>query len=370
MVDLIEVDLHRLDVVSRDSFEWSITTLSSIHPEKPLAVGTSLGVHLHDFRTRARVSQDAPERVDREGWKDADVFKALFDPTPLPPYASLSQPTPTSILYLPRRDSSTLVTDDIYVSGRFSSILHYDRRKFPSIVDSIHSGALVNSLAALPYPFFPADHPDRKGGNLSAEEAEHMKSQPGSTLIAGGSYNQKGSLEIHSVGPRPMVQSLSTKNRYTAAASPLLFVANHGTKIVVSDGSGQIKWFERDGLTECRRLRIGHGWSDGGGGMFTSEPQLDDVARKIVSTRTKHGKSRPNNDNILFWTGERVGMVTFTTHAMFHERDFSSHGAEEAAEDKARREYADKMRDALERQADEVRFMSGLGLGTRSSFGL
>src|SRR5690606_18578095 len=48
-VDLIEVDLNRLDVVSRDSFEWSITTLSAIHPERPLMVGTSLGIHFHDF---------------------------------------------------------------------------------------------------------------------------------------------------------------------------------------------------------------------------------------------------------------------------------------------------------------------------------
>lgn len=373
------MDLNRLDVVSRDSFEWSITTLSAIHPDKPLVVGTSLGVHLHDFRARAKVIHDVPERVDGQSWQDTDVFKAIFDTNPLPPYASLSQPTPTGILYLPQlpqAGSASLVTDDIYISGRFSNILHYDRRKFPAIVNSIHSGAVVNSLAALPYPFSTVDHEIRQFGESSPEKVAEMKSRVGSALIAGGSYNQKGSLEIYGLAPAWSTAGRSTtllnsvvKNRFTAASSPILSVANHGTKIVFSDGSGLLKWFERDGNTECRRLRVGHSEADGRGSMSESEPQLDDVARKIVSTRTKHGACRPNNDDILFWTGERLGLVSFTRTPLYQERDFAGEG-EASAGDQARQEYVERMREALERQAGEVRFLSSLGIGTRSSFGL
>lgn len=366
------MDLNRLDVVSRDSFEWSITTLSAIHPDKPLIVGTSLGVHLHDFRARTRVAHDAPERVEGRSWQDTDVFKAIFDPNPLPPYASLSQPTPTSILYLPQRGSTSLVTDDIYVSGRFSNILHYDRRKFPAIVNSIHSGAMVNSLAALPYPFSTVDHEVRQFGESSAEKVKEMKSRVGSSLIAGASYNQKGSLEIYGLAPaqssagRGMTLLNSVvKNRYTAASSPILSVANHGTKIVFSDGSGLLKWFERDGNTECRRLRVGHSEADG-----RSSNMEDDVARKIVSTQTKHGKTRPNNDDILFWTGDQLGLVSFTRAPLYQENDFAGEDVEASDEGRARQEYADQMREALERQADEVKFLSGLGVGTRSAFGL
>ncbi|KAF4125183.1 FBOX protein [Geosmithia morbida] len=377
---LIEIDLHRLDVVSRESFEWSITTLSSIHPDRPLAVGTSLGVHLHDFRTRIRGFRDAPERVDSGDWEDTDVFKAIFDPNPLPPYASLSQPTPTSILYLPVRDDDVQVSDDIYVSGRFSNILHYDRRKFPAIVNSIHSGATVNSLAALPYPFYPANHPARRSAGLGADVLAEMKAQGGSTLMAGGGYNQKGSLELYGVGPRPVVGSLDrtadlcTRNRFTAAPAPIMYVTNHGTKIVISDGSGHIKWFERDGLTECRRIRVGHSKLDDGAGNLVKKPgaHLDDVARKVVSTRThKHGRARPNNDNVLFWTGERLGLVSFTSAPLFEEENFvAGREGDMPAEEEARREYSEQMHEALMRQANEARFLSGLGMGTRSSFGL
>ena len=331
---------------------------------------------MHDPRVQSRVSRDVSERVDIRQPQDLNVFKAIFDADPLPPYAPLSQPTPTSIVFLPRTDqnSNSLVTDDIYVSGRFSNILHFDRRKFPAIVNSIHSGAVVHSLAALPYPFSTVDHEVRRRAESSAEGVTQMKSRAGSTLIAGGSYNNKGSLEIYGLSPSAtspgnrstmMLQSL-IKNRQTAASSPILSVANHGTKVVFSDGSGLLKWFERDGNTECRRLRIGHSEADGAGNIFTS--QLDDVARKIVSTRTKHGKTRPNNDNVLLWTGERLGLVSFTTSPLYREQDFGGDKEAPDAEDEARQEYADRMREALERQAGEARFLSSLGIGTESSF--
>lgn len=369
MTDLIEVDLNRLDVVSRESFEWSITTLSSIHAGVPLTVGTSLGIHLHDFRARASIPRDVVERLDGRQWDELNIFKSIFDPKPLPPYASLSQPTPSSIIHLPRPGSEDLVSDDIYVSGRFSNILHYDRRKFPLIAGSIYSGGLINSMTALPHPFSTVDYEVRHQGDLNAAQVAESKLRDGRTLIAGGGYKAKGSLEIYGLSStrhaegRNMLQNSCLKNRHTAASSTILYIANHGTKIVFSDGNGHLKWFERDGITECRRVKIGHSDADGKSTLFGSMPAADDVARKIMSTRTKHGTNRPNNDNILFWTGEKLGMVSFTTSPLYKEDDFEPQDAQTSADQRARQEYADRVRKALEQSADEVRFMGGLGVG-------
>lgn len=360
-----------MEVVSRESFEWSITTLSSVHEGVPLTVGTSLGIHLHDFRGRAKASRHVVERLDGPGREQSDVLRSLFDPKPLPPYASLSQPTPINILHLPRAGSQDLVSDDIYVSGRFSNILHYDRRKFPAIVGSIYSGALIKSMASLPFPFSTVDTEVRRRGELTAERMAHMKATgEGRTLIAGGGYNSKGSLEIYGLSTasdsagRAMLQNSVMKNRQTAASATILSVINHGTKIVFSDGSGLLTWFERDGSTECRRLRIGHSDAEAPSSLFASMPASDDLARKILSTRSKQGQDRPNNDNVLFWTGERLGMVSFTKEPLYEAKDFEAQGPGSAADDEKRERYAERMREALSRQADEVKFMGNLGMGT------
>ncbi|KAH8179410.1 f-box-like domain-containing protein [Sarocladium implicatum] len=370
---LIEVDLNRLEVVDRESFEWSITALSQVNEGCPITVGTSLGIHLHDFRERARVRREAAERLDNR------PYRVIFDDEPLPPYASLSQPTPVSILHLPQPGSISTVTDDIYVSGRFTSILHYDRRKFPSIIDSIHSGAMINTLAALPYPFSTVESEVRRYGEFSVERAQELREAvQGQTVIAGGAYNTKGSLEIYGLGYSQdghdtsggrLVKNSVQQNRQTAASSSILSLTSHGTKIVFSDGSGLIKWFERDGITECRRMRIGNSDTQDASGrsIFASMPASDDLARKIVSTRVAAGPvaddvdERPNNDNIVFWTGEKLGMVSFTTSPLWTADAFASEGTTE--EDVARAEYTTQIREALERQADEVKFVSRLGYG-------
>ncbi|KAL6794948.1 hypothetical protein GGI42DRAFT_131604 [Trichoderma sp. SZMC 28013] len=364
---LIEIDLERLEVVSRESFEWSITALSKIQNDVPLTVGTSLGIHLHDFRARARVTQAAVEQVDQN-----DIFKSIFDPTPLLPYASLSQPTPVSIIHLPLRGSPDLVSNDIYVGGRFSNILHYDRRKFPVIMDSIYSGATINSMAAMPHPFSSLDSEIRRHGELSTEQVTKSKANgEGWTLVAGGTYKSKGSLEIFGLTQavadpvgREMMQNATMKNRQTAASASILSVANHGTKIVFSDGAGSIKWFERDGLTECRRLRIGHCEGDDAPSLFASMSAAGELARKIVSTKSREGPDRPNDDNVLFWTGERLGLVSFTPTPLYQSKDFDEEpDFDTAAEEEERQRYAEQMRDALDRQADEVRFMNTFGHG-------
>ncbi|KAF7541986.1 hypothetical protein G7Z17_g11837 [Cylindrodendrum hubeiense] len=345
---LLEVDLNRLEVVSRESFEWSITTLSQIHDGVPMTV----------------------DRVDGPGWEEDSPFKAIFDPKPLPPYASLSQPTPISILHLPRAGDEMMVSDDIYVAGRFSNILHYDRRKFPKIMGSIYSGSRLSSLAALPYPFSTLDYEVRRRGEFTAERVAQCKTiGDGRTLIAGGEYKTKGSLElyglssaIHSNGSAVLPNS-TVKNRYKAASSIILSVANHGTKIAFSDGAGLIKWFERDGHTECRRIRIGHSDVQTQPSLFASMPGSDDLARKILSTKSRQGRERPNEDNVLFWTGEKLGMVSFTGDPLFTPDDFEEANPE-AKTDKERHQYSEKMREALGRQAEEARFVRGLGVDT------
>lgn len=320
--------------------------------------------------------KEAAERLDNR------PYRVIFDNEPLPPYASLSQPTPVSILHLPKAGAQNGVTDDIYVSGRFTSILHYDRRKFPSIVDSIHSGAMINTLAALPYPFSTVESEVRRYGEFSAERARELRhAHEGQTIIAGGAYNTKGSLEIYGLSSSPeatgvadgkLTKNSVQQNRQTAASASILSLTNHGTKIVFSDGSGLIKWFERDGTTECRRMRIGSSDAQAmnGRSIFASMPATDDLARKIVSTRAAAGpadygvEERSNNDNIVFWTGEKLGMVSFTTSPLWNEDDFKDpQEVEESKEEKARVEYTSQIRDALQRQADEVTFVSRLGYG-------
>ena len=389
MVDLIEVDLRRLSVVDCESFPWSITALSAASPTVPLTVGTSLGIHLHDYRARKPPRNDKGETIDgfdRMGAKEfyERSLRRLFDDEPLPLYAPLSQPGPLSILHLQSPGQEADLSDDIYVAGRFSNILHYDRRKFPSIRGSIHSGARLCSMTSLPYPFSTLDSELRRKGELSVEQVEASKNVAGGrTLIACGEYNTKGSLELYGLTPSTPTQNTSTpgglqnstfKNRQTCSQSKLLSVVNHGTRLAFSDGSGYIKWFERDGFTEVRRCRIGHSERSQSPSIFASMPGSDDIARKLLPTapttgQTSSSDGRGNNANdLLFWTGEKLGLVTFTARPGFAAEDFEEQLEERDLEalirESEEKAYTEKMRLALERQADDVRFVRNLGFGS------
>ncbi len=112
------------------------------------------------------------------------------------------------------------------------------------------------------------------------EEVQNAKDLPGSTLIAGGEYNTKGSLEFYGLSPLPhltntssdptagKVQTSVLHNRQTSSSSKLLSVACHGTRIVFSDGGGNIKWVERDGFTEVRRWNLGNNSAEAPRGLF------------------------------------------------------------------------------------------------------
>ncbi|KAI1414946.1 F-box domain-containing protein [Hypoxylon sp. FL1857] len=376
---LIEIDLETLQVVGNYPFEWSITTLSAADPNVPLTVGTLHGLHLHDFRTGSKRREEYQMRLDnitRVGGRD---FSHVLDPTPLSPYASLAQSGPQSILHLQRSGDGSQLSDDIFVAGRFSNILHYDRRMFPAIRGSIHSGAKLCSLTSLPYPFSSLNSDLRRRFQLSEEQVEKSKSVTGGrTLIACGEYNTKGSLELYGLSSNTddvpqsrVIQNSTMKNRQTASQSKLLSVINHGTRIVFSDGQGYLKWVERDGFTEVRRHKIGKSERIVHRSLFGSMPGSDDIARKILSTRTpgQDGDLRVNDDDILFWTGERLGLLSFSSKPGFSPEDFeeNSRTPEEIAAEEEELMYGERMRLALERQARDVRFVQHLGAGSLHS---
>ncbi len=374
--------MRRLSVIDCESFPWSITALSAASQAVPLTVGTSLGIHLHDYRSRIPPRDEKGETIDGFDAMGATEFyqrsirNIFFDDKPLAPYAPLAQPGPLSILHLQQPGQEVDLSDDIYVAGRFSNILHYDRRKFPSIRGSIHSGARLCSMASLPYPFSALDSELRRKGELSLEQVEASKTVAGGrTLIACGEYSTKGSLELYGLSPDAAtriglpggLQNSTFKNRQTCSHSKLLSVVNHGTRIAVSDGSGYIKWFERDGFTEVRRCRIGHSERSQGPSIFASMPGSDDLARKLLPTRPPTGGDRDgkaaNNDDLLFWTGEKLGLVTFSARPGFAAEDFEERlGTPDDEALTAQNEYSERMRQALERQADDVRFVQNLGL--------
>lgn len=272
---------------------------------------------------------------------------------------------------------------DIYVAGRFPSILNYDRRNFPKLRGTIHSGARLCSMAALPHPFASMEVDLMRRCELSVEQVQAAKQLPGKTIVACGEYNSKGSLEMYGLSSLPhltnntshpaagRLQNSTLKNRQTSSSSKLLSVANHGTRLVFSDGSGNLKWVERDGCTEVRRWNLSHGENSGPRGIFGTlgdsymDSSSGDIVRKILHTNTGQTKALNQNDLVL-WTGDKLGLLNFSSKPGFTAESFEveAKSSQDAHREREERIYGETMRRALERQADEVRYMTGLGLGS------
>lgn len=113
--------------------------------------------------------------------------------------------------------SSSFSPTTISVSGRFPSVLTYDTRYFPALLDSTYSGAhSLSSLFSLP---------SRNG------------------IIAAGEYNGRGTLEFLSSSP----SSKAWVNRYSASRSALLCLAQPSwTNEIIYAGSadGAIRCFD------------------------------------------------------------------------------------------------------------------------------
>ncbi|KAI4287715.1 MAG: hypothetical protein L6R35_003027 [Caloplaca aegaea] len=384
---LAEVDLETLQVSSSEQYPFAISALSDSTYPVPLTVATTYSLHLHDFRELKNsrfAGSDHSGRIDcnsagaQPSSGNRNNLRRLSAGGDCGTKTTLSVPAPLSITHVP---STTGQHDPlgghICIAGRFPSILTYDRRMFPQLSSTIHNGSRLASLTSIPHPLlysrsYPPSYPD----------AAH-------TLIACGEYNGKGSLELYpfststepnlpvpspaSTTPYVPTSALVTpyKNRTSASRSKLLSVTPHGTRLVYSDGDGGLKWVERDGHTLVRRWNINaYNASTGPGpGPGPNPPSLlsqmfanassssaqdgGNVVRKILPL----GPWEDAKGELALWTGEKIGVLGFRPKPRFEwEWD------REEKEDKEEKEFRVRMRRALERQADDVRFVRGLGL--------
>ncbi|KAF3388819.1 hypothetical protein F1880_004445 [Penicillium rolfsii] len=404
---LNEVDLETLRIVSQQRYPWSIFALSQeTDYSVPLTLATTLSLQIHDARLSPTEEEEAIslrcEKNIAPLVPELDIFAHPDSPllqlqangqpptrirSPEPAlrenYAPLFQPGPLSILHPPAPH-----VNSILLAGRFPSILCYDRRFFPRLQSTVHSGGRLCGLASAPAPRFPV-FSDSTYPQLHA-------------VVACGEYNGRGSLELYNLesssqgfhdDPSKMTSQLTPqyKNRQSAASSKLLSVASHGNRLVYSDSEGNIKWVERNGRAEVRRWNINTSHpripfsrsshtpipaqpdeeSNARGLWPDSTPQDDssEVARKILPTG-----GNLTGDELLVWTGERIGRIKFSVPAdldgvveededdwfMKAEVDEDTRAAmrqKHRDEWEKEQRYENMMRRALERQADEARWM-------------
>jgi hypothetical protein len=376
---LNEVDLNTLKVVARTPYPFPITALSEAHHPTPLTVGTNWTLHLHD--TRKPPTVPTATRCELIGGATDTSFSRL-ETGDFGGHVSLSQPGALSILHLPtNRDWDG--NGDIWVGGRFTSMLNFDRRFFPRLRGTVHSGARLSCITSIPQPFIPQS----LRAHYPPSYLRNAKSTPGHTLITAGEYKGKGSLELYGLSSEPTRSINSSdsrttrnpqacyQNRQTASSSKLLAVAPHGTRIVFSDGDGNMKWVERDGSTPVRNFNINdlHRREVQGNAMSnplneTIEHGWGDIVQKILPTvkpNTSHDTSLGQN-NLIVWTGDgKLGMLGFGRDAPFDGDAFEDALEQQVGDggEKVReREYGVEMRRALEQQAREVRWLRGYGL--------
>jgi hypothetical protein len=391
MNSVVEVDLNTLQVISREQYPAPITALSEAKHPTPMTIGTNLTLHMHDPRKSSLSARiDSTIRCELIGGTPrydfpqglTGGFQNLFGNTSSD-YVSLSQPGPLSILHLPE-DREWDGNGSIWVAGRFTSLLNYDRRYFPRIRGTLHSGARISCLRALPHSFTPRESDLMRNNALSLSAIQTAKTIPGHTLLIAGEYKGKGSLELYGLSPDPLYTSFSTdsnrtrlqrtsfQNRQTASSSKLLSIAAHGGKLVYSDGDGNVKWVERDGFSPIRTWNINSTspFNDDSRNVLNysaEEPVPDDIVQLILPTRpqsTLGGYDGVGDDNLVVWTGDgRLGLLGFGK-----EKWVIGDLEEEALEHEVRsrrkeeKEYAGMMGRALRRQADELNFVRGFGL--------
>jgi hypothetical protein len=391
---LNEVDLNTLKIVSRTPYPFPITALSEAHHRTPLTVGTNWTLHLHDTRDPPRAPSSV--RCELIGGA-ADTSFSRLETGDFGGHVALSQPGALSILHLPTtRDWDG--NGDIWVGGRFTSMLNFDRRSFPRLRGTVHSGARLSCITAIPHPFVPQEL--RLGRPYpSPSLLREAKSIPGHTLITAGEYKGKGSLELYGLSSEPTRSINSSdsrttrnqqscyQNRQTASSSKLLSVTPHGTRLVFSDGDGNLKWVERDGSTPVRQFNI-NDFQEREEGVerhpAPNEPLLinpspheeswGDIVQKILPTTSPSlllpyappSVEALGLNNLVLWTGDgKLGMLSFGQPPFdkdVFEDALEEQGEEDQGEKIREREYSSEMRRALEHQARELRWLRGYGL--------
>lgn len=380
---LTEVDLHTLQCVSRRQFPGNIAAISEGSPFLPLTVGTHGQLYLHDPRVRKTLDLsplgntlhcDPPGHIHASEARYGRLAQPLTKRGRLD-YSPLLEPGPVSILHVPHSGGARDINDAVYVAGCFPSILYYDRRMWPQLSGAIYSGSRLSGLAHVPGLVKAVSQGFQYGASGEANKARTEGS--GKTLIACGEYKGRGSLELYGLSPNPAhagswsggkpSQMSTVKNRHTASRSKLLSVALHGTRIVYSDGDGFVKWVENDGSSEVRQWSLNQKVKTEPHRLFSGGADSGDVVRKIIPTRAAadKGEHQVNDSQLLVWTGERIGVLSFSRRSVVKEAfEWGAAGlAAEVEVSEEQRIYSQRMRNALERQADEARFMRGLGLG-------
>ncbi|KAK6520368.1 hypothetical protein TWF506_000640 [Arthrobotrys conoides] len=388
---LTEVDLTTMQRIRSHRFPFSVTCLST--PTPVLAVGTTLTLHLLDSRSFsdyiATTSNSCnSEKIDTV-FTDPSTHKAstrLFDcPTTTnglssdneernsrdyllhaPPTAFL-QPSPLSILHSPIDQGGG---NELYVAGRFPSIMAYDRRQWPRLAGTMHSGARLSSLAIIP-------------SNSALSVPSNY------TLIGCGEYAGRGTLEMYPLPtsgsnahfPNEYLQrdgvveeqpdkillsdqkmfakstSAAIRNRQSASKSKIFSVASQGIKIVTGDSEGRLRFMERDGLQHIRDWVSP--WDDSypGGGCI----------KKILPILHPRADLKPSaeNSDLLLHVGEGAGVLTFNpflqgnrlANMIAPPRQELSLGAMQEEE-----VYRQAMRTALETHGSDIQFLSRLGI--------
>lgn len=345
----------------------------------------------------SRMLRNRPSRISgQQPLRPGTLFTPTVRPRVGPEVWAPVEPGPQTILHRG--------INEIIVAGRMPSILFYDKRTFPRLESGIHSKGRLSALTSVPY----RPH----GATSSTAEA---------TLIAAGEYNGRGSLEIYELPhhrpsdrqptydwpPNHLTESGSTQpiqapleeeesssdssspdkeapyshqNRQSSSSAKLLSVATQGARIVFSDSEGGLKWVERDGRGLARRWNINsYQYTQSGGALVG-----DAVARKLLTFDSdslytagdREGMTRGDGD-LLVWTGSDIGIITSKVKWTGHdelvdafERQMSLEdtdtpdGADRQRLEQERQlseEYSRTMRRALERQADERRFLARFG---------
>lgn len=124
-----------------------------------------------------------------------------------------------------------------------------------------------------------------------------------------------------------------------------------------------LTWVERDGSTLVRRWPTNQNQAASpppSQGIFPSSAinnsNRRDFGRKLLGTG-------PNaTDEILLWTGEKIGLVGFRD-AVFDDEAKAQEEEGKSKDEEEWEQYASRLRNALERQANEVRFTAGFPHG-------
>ncbi|KAI9893889.1 MAG: hypothetical protein M1814_005442 [Vezdaea aestivalis] len=333
---LIEIDLNTMQVTSQREFDPSICGISEANGDVPLSVSTRSGLHLIDRR-------------------DPSLgFMALEGALPLSLQLQFSQGDATCIHH-PLSSSSGRSEHDIFVSGRFGSILFYDRRRLICPRQAFHSGAQINCLSSFPYPLNSVDSspehwPVDKIVSYSSTSKAHLLPR-NIILTASGSFRGRGSLETYNLQKSGVAQVI---NRQSAATATILSHTYHGTRLVYSDADGKIYWKERDARASVRSISINSHRPS----TLTPEDPGCQMALKIQAV-DQPGLPFNSND-LLAWTGSRIAQITFKSPRNVETEATIEEGSEQEDHEGAQR-YDAAMRRALETHSAQANFLQNLG---------